>query len=65
MNPWDSMTPAERRAALLHCARVYLREARARRGSSFSSTLASWAARARREAAAIDLRPAQQDLFAG
>lgn len=64
LDPWDDMTPSERRAALIHCARVYMREAHARRGSSFASTLAGWAANARRQAAAIDLRPAQQDLFA-
>ena len=64
MNPWDHMTPAGRRAALIHCARVYMREAHARRGSAFATMLAGWAANARRQAAAIDLRPAQQDLFA-
>jgi hypothetical protein len=47
----------------LHCARVYLREARVRRSShpQFSATLIQWAGNARRRAMAE--RPAQGDLF--
>lgn len=55
-------TPSEERALKLHCARVYLREAQARRGP-FAATLLGWAARMRREAYAIDVRPAQSDMF--
>jgi hypothetical protein len=59
-------TPAEEREINLHCARVYLREARIRRASQpkFAATLVEWAANARRRAAAIDARPAQMDMFA-
>ncbi|KQX18439.1 MULTISPECIES: hypothetical protein [unclassified Sphingomonas] len=59
-------TPAEEREINLHCARVYLREARARRARSpaFAATLRIWAANARRRAAAIDARPVQWDMFA-
>lgn len=63
MNPWRNLTPAERRESLLHCARVYLREAQARRGTRFSATLLTWAGNARREAAGIDVRPAQGRLL--
>jgi hypothetical protein len=55
-------TPADERAVQLHCARVYLREARSRRGTAFSTTLLQWAANARRRSLAIDLRPAQREL---
>ena len=56
-------TPKERRAFLIYYAGVLLREARARRGQKVDWMLAG-AARARREAAAIDLAPPQSDLFA-
>lgn len=59
-------TPAERRDFLLYYARVLLREARARRRQGrhgFDHTLLDWAGNARREAAAIDLTPAQGVLL--
>jgi hypothetical protein len=62
MNRLDE-TPTERRATLLQCAKVYLREARARRGSSFALVLRQWAANCRRDAAALDTRPAQGRLL--
>ena len=40
------------RAELIHCARVYLAEARRRRGTAFGHVLLGWAANARRQAAA-------------
>lgn len=59
-------SPAEERAINLHCARVYLREAQARRTSNprFAATLLTWAGNARRRAAAIDVKPSQGELFA-
>lgn len=59
-------TPAHERAMQLHCARVYLREAAARRARDphFAATLRTWAANARRRAAAIDISPSQGSLFA-
>lgn len=67
-NPDDHFkTPAERRAFLIYYAKVMLRESGARRASPvnnpFHWTLFDAAQRARREAAAIDVRPAQIDLF--
>lgn len=58
-------TPAEERDIALHCARVYLREARLRRATQprFAATLVEWAANARRRAAAVDVRPEQGSLF--
>jgi hypothetical protein len=56
--------PSERRAFLIYYAGVLLREARARRGQNVNWMLAG-AARARREAAGIDVRPAQGNLFNG
>ena len=56
------MTPPEHRAFLLHYARVLLREARARRGQRVAWMI-DGAARATREAMAIDLRPAQGVLL--
>jgi hypothetical protein len=57
-------TPAERRAFLIYYAKVMLRESAARRGrGAFHWTLLEWAQKARRQAATIDLRPAQRDLF--
>lgn len=44
----------------LHCARVYLAEARRRRGQRFALVLLQWAANARRRAAS---EPTQRDLF--
>ncbi len=64
-------TPEERRAFLLHYARVHLTEARRRRirpacpQRGFVASLLAEAGRARIEAAAIDLSPAQADLFGG
>lgn len=54
----DRTTPA----FLKYYARVCLREARARRGSPFATTLLGWAAKARREAMAN--KPSQGELFA-
>ncbi|QTH19694.1 hypothetical protein HRJ34_15080 [Rhizorhabdus wittichii] len=61
-----AVSPAEERASHIHCARVYLREARLRQASQpkFAATLREWAGNARRRAAAIDARPAQMDMFA-
>lgn len=64
--PTNQLPPAQRRATLLHCARVYLNEARARRAMGhgrFARTLTMWAGNARREAAAIDTAPAQGRLL--
>ena len=60
------MTPQERRAFLIHYAKVMLTEAKARRHKhkSFARHLIASAAKARREAAMIDTSPAQKDLFA-
>ncbi|PZU59858.1 MAG: hypothetical protein DI547_05110 [Sphingobium sp.] len=60
-------TLAEERAFRLYYARVLIREARARRRTSpgFAADLLAWAAKARREACAIDISPAQADLFGG
>ncbi|WBO23952.1 hypothetical protein [Sphingomonas abietis] len=51
-------TPAERKAFLIYYAKVLLREATVRRGQN-NGWLLRGAAEARREAAAIDTRPAQ------
>ena len=58
-------TPAQQRAFLIHTARIYMTEARARRKRhpEFARTLLAWAAKARRDAAQIDIAPAQMDLF--
>lgn len=60
----------EERAAAIHCARVYLREARSRAGNpaqrGFCFVLLGWAANARRRAAqAMRQQPIQGDLFGG
>lgn len=60
----------EERNAAIHCARVYLREARSRAGNpaqrGFCFVLLGWAANARRRAAqAMRKRPIQGDLFGG
>jgi hypothetical protein len=48
------------------CARVYLNEARRRRGQSFAATLLQWAKNARNRANAWrPAPPAQGDLFGG
>lgn len=60
----DRTDPAQNRAFLLHYARVNLTEARRRRHQrGFSATLLEWAAKARREAAAIVLAPVQGEFF--
>lgn len=58
-------TPAEEREINLHCARVYLREARLRRATqpAFAATLTLWAANARRRAMSVDVAPAQGVLL--
>lgn len=54
------------RESLIHCARVYVRESRARtrQQRAFSFILLGWAARCRREAVARP-RLGQRDLFGG
>lgn len=57
------MTAAEDRAALLHAARVYLREARARRHQrGFAALLIAWAGAARRAARSATRPPSQMEL---
>lgn len=54
------------RDTLIHCARVYLAEARRRRHQrEFSFTLLGWAANARRSAAAQPRAAKQAELFGG
>ncbi|MDP0925706.1 hypothetical protein Q0601_00830 [Paracoccus onubensis] len=61
----DMDDPKQRRDFLIHYARVNLKEAGRRREDRASScVLIGWAAKARREAASIDVTPAQGDLFA-
>lgn len=60
----DARAPKERREFLIYYARVMIREAKARSGG-FAFWLLECAADARREAASIDLRPKQGDLFGG
>jgi hypothetical protein len=60
--PKPFKTPAERREFLFYYARVLIREAKARRGSNVTWMIEG-AAKARREAFAIDVTPAQKDLF--
>ncbi len=55
--------PAEQRDFEIYYARVLMREARARRGTPFAADLTAWAANARRRASAINISPAQPDLF--
>lgn len=60
----------EERAAAIHCARVYLREARSRARNpaqrGFCFVLLGWAANARRRAMlAMRQQPIQGDLFGG
>ena len=61
---------SEERSAAIHCARVYLREARSRAGNpaqrGFCFVLLGWAANARRRAMqAMRQQPTQGDLFGG
>lgn len=51
------------RATEIMTARVYLAEARRRRGQPFSWTLLSWAANARRRASQVRATPVQGGLF--
>ncbi len=53
------------RAHHIHCARVYLAEARRRRKQSFGFVLLQWAANARRQAMEVSPAPKQPDLFEG
>lgn len=46
------ITPREDREFYIYCAKVYLREARARRDRPFSFVLLEWAANARQNAMA-------------
>lgn len=61
-----TLPPAQEQAFRIHYAKVLLREASARRHSfgGFHAILLAGAARARREAAAVDLAPEQPDMFA-
>ena len=64
------MTENDERTAAIHCARVYLREARQRAGNpaqrGFCFVLLGWAANARlRAAQAMRQKPMQGDLFGG
>lgn len=54
------------REVQLHCAKVYLAEARRRRGQPFAATLLEWAKNCRRRARQYGERdkPAQLDMFA-
>ncbi len=63
--PLDQRVPAEQRAFLIFFARVHLREARARRSRdpNGADLFLGWAANARRQAAAIDVRPKQAELL--
>ncbi|WEK42937.1 MAG: hypothetical protein P0Y64_16590 [Candidatus Sphingomonas colombiensis] len=64
MTHLPSQTPAEQRDFEIYYARVLMREARARRRArSFSAALLEWAGNARRRALAINISPAQPDLF--
>ena len=62
--PPKTETPKDRQAFLQHYAGVLDREADARAGSTFATTLRLWADRARREAAVLSPQPVQMDLFA-
>lgn len=55
--------PSEQRAFLLYYAGVLLREAKARRGQKNVRRMIEGAAKARRQALAIDLSPAQGSLL--
>lgn len=48
---------------LRHTARVFLAEARRRKGSEFSKTLIQWARNTRRRAVSVVLKPKQWELF--
>lgn len=56
-------TPAERRAFLIHYAKVHLSEVRRRRHQrGFAASLLASASRARREAQQIDTSPQQREM---
>lgn len=61
------VTTMSERAAHIHAARVYLAQSRhfTGRARNFSFILLQWAANARRRAMAINISPAQCDLFGG
>ena len=64
------MTDNTERASAIHCARVYLREAKARASNpaqrGFCFVLLGWAANARRRAMQeMRQQPIQGDLFGG
>jgi len=64
------MTANTERASAIHCARVYLREAKTRARNpaqrGFCFVLLGWAANARRRAMqAMRQQPVQGDLFGG
>lgn len=61
--PVPRQSPAEQRAFLLHYARVLLREYQARGRRPGWAWLLRGASNARREALAIDVRPAQREMF--
>jgi len=61
----DNWTAAEWRDFELYYAGVLTREAECRDGTPFAASLRSWAENARQRAAAINLSPAQGDLFGG
>lgn len=56
------MKPLPEREMLRHTARVFLTEARGRKGSEFSQTLIQWACNARRKSHKHPA-PAQGELF--
>lgn len=61
----DHADPAQRRAFLIHYAKISLSEARRRRHQrGFAAWLLKCAQKARREAAQIDVTPAQGRLLA-
>lgn len=62
MTPRDVKPHEEQRAFLIHYARVLLREARSRRGQNVDWMIAG-AARARREAMAIQPAAKQMEMF--
>jgi hypothetical protein len=64
-DPLKFETPQEEREFHIHAAKVFLREAQARRTRSpgFAQTLLDWAANSRQRAAAINLKPKQGELF--
>jgi hypothetical protein len=57
------MTSFPERQALRHKARVFIQEARRRKGSEFAKTLKQWACNTRRQSHAKRPAPAQGELF--